>query len=465
MKEQQNLPTKNKKKWLLPSIIAAVIVIVTVSSIVIYNLPSNRRDRQLALAEKYMSELNYEAAILAYKAAIEIDPKCEDAYIELVDLYIAMEAYDEAAKLINDAEILLESDVLIDTKEQLQVFLSPNNYTEESSGYNGWSVTDNGTYYYIDGVMQKGLITIDGDDYYFDDTTGALQINTTIEIDNVKYTCDSDGKLQIIKEKLVGWYIEYRNDIYGNLTSWVELRNKYDSAWHVVSTIYYEQDGTQKQTINYEYDDEGNMTTETVYDADGNIIRAHKYDRNNNLVTIINSITGNIISEIKYDDEGRTIEYTSYSYSYDSTQQYLGFEDHTYYTYETDKDISNYVRYDSDGTLLYSTIYEKYYNHNKEKTKEINYFNDNISFWREFIYDDNNNLIKSNEYNQDNILNSSSENFYDDNGNIIKTIIYSGDGTKSSEAISTYDNDNNITSTTCYYEDGTLYYYKEWHYE
>ena len=83
--DEQNLTTKKKKKWLLPTIIAVIVVIAAISAIIVYNLPANRLNRQLALAEKYMSELNYEAAILAYKAAIEIDPKCEDAYLQLLD--------------------------------------------------------------------------------------------------------------------------------------------------------------------------------------------------------------------------------------------------------------------------------------------------------------------------------------------------------------------------------------------
>ena len=108
--EEQNLITKKKKKWLLPAIVAIFVVVAAISVMAIYNLPANRRDRQLALAEKYMSELNYEEAILAYKAAIEIDPKCEDAYLELLDLYIAMEAYDMAEEVIAQAENSLRSE-------------------------------------------------------------------------------------------------------------------------------------------------------------------------------------------------------------------------------------------------------------------------------------------------------------------------------------------------------------------
>ena len=116
--EEQNLTTKKKKKWLLPTIIAVIVIIAALVITLIYNLPANRRDRQLALAEKYMSELNYEAAILAYKAAIEIDPKCEDAYLELLDLYIAMEAYDMAEEVIAQAENNLDDEIVLSMREK-----------------------------------------------------------------------------------------------------------------------------------------------------------------------------------------------------------------------------------------------------------------------------------------------------------------------------------------------------------
>ena len=118
MEEQYNLPTKNKTKRILPAIIVAIVITATIIIATVYNLPSNRRDRQLALAEKYMYELNYEAAILAYKAAIEIDPKCEDAYIELVNLYVATDAYDEAEEIITYAENNLDDEIILKMREK-----------------------------------------------------------------------------------------------------------------------------------------------------------------------------------------------------------------------------------------------------------------------------------------------------------------------------------------------------------
>ena len=106
--DEQNLTTKKKKKWLLPTIIAVIVVIAAISAIIVYNLPANRLNRQLALAEKYMSELNYEAAILAYKAAIEIDPKNVEAYHGAVEAYSLADNKDGFETLYADALTVVE---------------------------------------------------------------------------------------------------------------------------------------------------------------------------------------------------------------------------------------------------------------------------------------------------------------------------------------------------------------------
>ena len=106
--EEQNLTTAKKKKWLLPAIIAVIVVVAAIATAAIYNLPANRLNRQLALAEKYMSELNYEAAILAYKAAIEIDPKNVEAYHGAVEAYSLADNKDGFETLYADALTVVE---------------------------------------------------------------------------------------------------------------------------------------------------------------------------------------------------------------------------------------------------------------------------------------------------------------------------------------------------------------------
>ncbi len=88
----------SKKKNLLPLLIggiAAVVVlavlIFAVSAVAVYNSPTKKYDRQLSLAERYLDDLDYEKAIAAYKAAIEIDPINPEAYKALAELYLAMD--------------------------------------------------------------------------------------------------------------------------------------------------------------------------------------------------------------------------------------------------------------------------------------------------------------------------------------------------------------------------------------
>ena len=159
--EEQNLTTKKKKKWLLPTIIAVIVIIAALVITLIYNLPANRRDRQLALAEKYMSELNYEAAILAYRAAIEIDPKNVEAYLGAVEAYkllnnsddtIAM--YEQALEMLSELD---EQDKAASIEYVDKIYLTASSvyadYTQMINSFNQYSVDES----YINTTTQDYL--------------------------------------------------------------------------------------------------------------------------------------------------------------------------------------------------------------------------------------------------------------------------------------------------------------------
>jgi hypothetical protein len=57
---------------------------------------------QYDLGFRYLSEGNYEEAIIAFTAAIEINPKQPDAYIGLADVYIAQDDTAAAKKTLED---------------------------------------------------------------------------------------------------------------------------------------------------------------------------------------------------------------------------------------------------------------------------------------------------------------------------------------------------------------------------
>ena len=114
---------KNKQLKIILAIILAVIlcqVAIIITFFVILQSPTRRLKEQLSLAEKYLLELNYEQAIASYQIAIEIDPKCEEAYLAMVDIYVELGDYEEALKVLEDAEEVIDSQVIQDRIAEVQ---------------------------------------------------------------------------------------------------------------------------------------------------------------------------------------------------------------------------------------------------------------------------------------------------------------------------------------------------------
>lgn len=78
---------KNKKIW--PVIL--LIIIVVAAGIIIFNSTDTVRSRkQIDLGHRYLSEMNYEEAIVAFNQAIEIDSRNVGAYLGLADAYLGL---------------------------------------------------------------------------------------------------------------------------------------------------------------------------------------------------------------------------------------------------------------------------------------------------------------------------------------------------------------------------------------
>ena len=58
---------------------------------------------QYDLGVRYLSEGNYREAVIAFSAAIEIDPKQADAYVGLADAYVAQGDVEQARQVLEDA--------------------------------------------------------------------------------------------------------------------------------------------------------------------------------------------------------------------------------------------------------------------------------------------------------------------------------------------------------------------------
>lgn len=56
----------------------------------------------LALGNRYLEDMDYENAAIAFQTAIKIEPKILDGYIELADVYIALEQQENALNILLD---------------------------------------------------------------------------------------------------------------------------------------------------------------------------------------------------------------------------------------------------------------------------------------------------------------------------------------------------------------------------
>ncbi len=102
-----------------------VVILAIVGAIIFYNTPARRIKRLLSLGQKYLSELQYEDALLAYSKALDLDIICEDAYIGMSEVYMAMGKYPYAINslrrglhLTNGSEPLKEQYVKVQDRDR-----------------------------------------------------------------------------------------------------------------------------------------------------------------------------------------------------------------------------------------------------------------------------------------------------------------------------------------------------------
>lgn len=111
----------------------AVTVLALAVGMGIYNTPQNRIARLLDLGQKYLTEEDYEQAVLAFKEAIEIDPKCEQAYLSLADAYVGLNDLDSAQEILAQAFELIETTQIMEKMEYVAA-LREEKYKVESVG-------------------------------------------------------------------------------------------------------------------------------------------------------------------------------------------------------------------------------------------------------------------------------------------------------------------------------------------
>ncbi len=109
-----------KGKVLIFAALVAVITIVAVFMIMTRVASAQKITEQLELGDRYMSELDYDSAILAYRNAIELDSKCTDAYFALADAYEAMGDLTQAVAVLEEGYAQTGSETMSARLEEIK---------------------------------------------------------------------------------------------------------------------------------------------------------------------------------------------------------------------------------------------------------------------------------------------------------------------------------------------------------
>ena len=227
---------KNKKTlWIITiAIIVIAIAIVSVILIIQSNSSSRLLQKQLDLGYKYFEELNYEQAIVAFEAAIEIDPKNVEAYKGLIDAYIqnrddqlaieaAQRAFEETgdnyfAQMIND----LSTDSVITNTDIVEL---------NDDAVDLDVLRDELRMHVIDGIVHNEYIIEEFDEW---DENLLERIISSCKDNDLRYACDllfSDDMKTFAGKHLQanspGSYSEYRFyfqgykiDLFANPGAW-----------------------------------------------------------------------------------------------------------------------------------------------------------------------------------------------------------------------------------------------------
>ncbi len=219
--------------------IGSLIIILTVGFLLgsCGNISNVQLQKCLDLGQKYMTEMNYEEAIIAYNKALEIDPKNVEAYQVLANIYEFQGDIDQARNTMERALVAVPSNAEIQTRyerlmlisstdsgtdtgktdinsvlnskisanignqagatEEAAIVTSP---TEASVKADGWVQINGKWYFYAGGEKATGWMK-QGENRFYLDEGGILQHGKTM-IEKAWYFFNEDGAM------VTGWQEE-----------------------------------------------------------------------------------------------------------------------------------------------------------------------------------------------------------------------------------------------------------------
>lgn len=214
------------------------------------------------------------------------------------------------------------------------------------------------------------------------------------------------------------------------------------------------------------YDENGRiaqiLTHKTGIDTTLQFWKEYTYDEHDNIIKITTYNPDNTIrdySEYIYDESYNLFQYIEY-YSNGIVRAYHNFDD-------SENEISS-TYYNQDGTISgINYIFE--YNSNNQLIKKTGYYADgSIYDWTEYAYDSTGNQLSVITYNSDNLITSYYRYEYDVNGNCTIEEHYTNYNSEYDNYYiikNIYDEQNNLLKSESFNRDGDILFKTEYSYD
>ena len=328
---------------------------------------------QYDLGVRYLSEGNYEEAIIAFTAAIDIDPKRPAGFVGRGDAYaLSGDTEDNlsAAQADYEAAIALDETLPGGWLGLADVYIRQGDYDKALETLREGLDKTGGDQSIADKIeeMESGSFSDSSGNlrrksYY--DENGALTAYFT-------YTYNSQGRTASVTGFDAGGnqvsHIDCVYDQAGNqLVSAGSYHiddgrlglqeNEYDANGKVIKETLHVSDTVDSEVDSYTlgtYDGEGNLTRREHFEGTGELswIRTYEYSE------------GVVAKETLYNGDGTLRSY--YLYEYDSEDRLIGrnyYDEagtpgaYEVYSYDEEGNRKSIEMYRADGTLDYSTVY------------------------------------------------------------------------------------------------------------
>jgi len=246
---------KTKNKRIMIPIIA--IILMALVGLVIFILAgadntNKKLSRQLELGNKYLNEEDYERAIAAFDEALDIDPKCAEAYLGLADAYVGLGDIDEAKNiLINGIDMFKsygmknEADILSDKLETINE--ETQDITDSEPSFEVHDVK--GTWMEIGKSYDYKTITCGDEKYDAYGTVIPLSYEITSSYDDI--LADEDYEWRVLK--LVCWFDLNDNGWYYGCDIGTACEDYYDCELHDNTSVDWIENSDYRQyTVRYQ---------------------------------------------------------------------------------------------------------------------------------------------------------------------------------------------------------------------